>query len=58
MRFKHGGWAIDGALASVIKAYMCVRQQDPTASWLKSVYPNIKDQMMIIMTKFDVDTDG
>jgi hypothetical protein len=58
MRFGRGGWAIDGALACVIKAYLCVRQADPTGVWLKTVYPNIKDQMQIIMTKFDLDGDG
>ena len=47
-------WAIDGALACVIKAYLCVRQSDPKGSWLKTVWPNIKAQMEIIFSdKFD-----
>eukprot|EP00656_Telonema_subtile_P006667 TRINITY_DN13095_c0_g1_i1.p1 TRINITY_DN13095_c0_g1~~TRINITY_DN13095_c0_g1_i1.p1 ORF type:complete len:787 (+),score=161.65 TRINITY_DN13095_c0_g1_i1:3-2363(+) len=53
MRFKTGGWAIDGALASVIKTYLVVRQDDPDAAWLPTVWPNLKAQMEIIMSKFD-----
>ena len=53
MRYGEGGWAIDGALACVIKAYLCVRQADSKATWLPKVWPNIKAQMEIIFTKFD-----
>ena len=37
MRFGAGGWAIDGALACVIKSYLCVRQADPELKWLPQV---------------------
>eukprot|EP01050_Picozoa_sp_SAG11_P041312 SAG11_NODE_18446_length_491_cov_0.658163_2_plen_70_part_01 len=52
MRYGNG-WAIDGALACIIKAYLCVRQSDSKATWLPKVWPNIKVQMEILMTKFD-----
>ena len=53
MRYGMGGWAIDGALACVIKAYLCVRQGDPGVKWLPKVWPNVKAQVETIMTKFD-----
>ena len=53
MRYGEGGWAIDGALACVIKSYLCVRQSDSKGNWLPKVWPNIKAQMEIIFTKFD-----
>ena len=52
MRFG-SGWAIDGALAGVIKAYLVVRQADSDVKWLPTVWPNIKAQMAIILSKFD-----
>ena len=57
MRFGHG-WAIDGALACVIKTYLVVQQADSKASWLPTVWPNVKAQMAAIRAKFDVDADG
>jgi non-lysosomal glucosylceramidase len=45
--------AIDGALATVIKAYLSVRQSDSKATWLPKVWPNIKAQMAILLSKFD-----
>ncbi len=53
MRYGEGGWAIDGALACVIKSYLCVRQADSSHEFLKKVWPNIKVQMGIILSKFD-----
>lgn len=53
MRYGTGGWAIDGALACVIKAYLCCRQADSANTWLPSVWPNIKAQMELIFDKFD-----
>ena len=41
-----GGWAIDGSLASVIKAYLAMRQGDSSNAYLKKVWPNIKAQMV------------
>jgi uncharacterized protein (DUF608 family) len=58
MRFGTGGWAIDGAFACIIKAYLVVQQADGDVTWLPSVWPNIKLQMQIIMDKFDKDADG
>ena len=54
MRFGTGGWAIDGALANVIKTYIVVRQSDgDDLSFLKSVWPNVVLQMNYIQTNFD-----
>lgn len=53
MRYGAGGWAIDGALACVIKAYLCVRQTDSTKEFLSKVWPNVKAQMGIVMEGFD-----
>ena len=39
--------------ATVIKAYLSVRQSDSKATWLPKIWPNIKAQMEIILTKFD-----
>jgi hypothetical protein len=58
MRYGTGGWAIDGALANIIKAYLVVQQADSGVTWLPTVWPNVKAQMQAIQTKFDVDTDG
>ena len=58
MRFGRGGWAIDGALACIIKTYLVVRQNDPHATWLATVWKNVKDQMSYIMKTFDCDGDG
>jgi non-lysosomal glucosylceramidase len=57
MRFGTNGWAIDGALASVIKTYLVVQQADPTLEFLKHVWPNVKDQMALLSQNF-VDADG
>jgi len=54
MRFGEGGWAIDGALACVIKTYLVVRQADGKGTWLPKVWPNVKAQMAAIETKFDI----
>ena len=53
MRYGEGGWAIDGALACVIKTYLCVRQGDSKHEFLPKVWPNVKAQMGIILSKFD-----
>jgi len=58
MRYGTGGWAIDGALASVIKAYMCVRQSDSSKQWLATIWSNVKAQMDYIIEKFDTENDG
>lgn len=58
MRFGTGGWAIDGALACVIKTYLVVRQADNDSSWLSTVWPNVLKQMQYIMDTFDVSGDG
>jgi uncharacterized protein (DUF608 family) len=58
MRYGTGGWAIDGSLANIIKAYLVVQQADSGVTWLPTVWPNVKAQMNAIITKFDVDTDG
>mgnify|MGYP006162579369 CR=1 FL=1 len=47
MRFGEGGFAIDGALASVIKAYLVVRQADRALTFLPTIWPNIKAQMQV-----------
>ena len=52
MRYGQG-WAIDGALASCIKAYICVRQSDSSLSFLQKVWPNLKKQMDFLFDKFD-----
>jgi len=58
MRYGTGGWAIDGALACIIKTYLSVQQSDSNTTWLPTVWDNVKAQMEAIMTKFDVDGDG
>lgn len=57
MRHGAGGFAIDGSLASVIKAYLTTQQSDSALAWLPTVWPNIKVMMEIAMTKYD-DGDG
>lgn len=52
MRYGQG-WAIDGALASCIKAYICVRQSDSSLSFLRKVWPNVKKQMDFLFDEFD-----
>lgn len=49
--FGQGGFAIDGALACVIKVYLVVKQSDPNLTFLSSVWPNIKRQMEFILDK-------
>ena len=58
MRFGRGGWAIDGAFACIIKAYLVVQQADSQLSFLPMVWQNVKAQMDQIQAKFDVDGDG
>ena len=59
MRFGEGGWAIDGALACVIKTYLVVRQSDgKSCSFLKTVWSNVVVQMNYIQTTFDDQGDG
>ena len=41
-RYGTGGWAIDGALACIIKTYIVVRQADSDVSWLPNVWTNVK----------------
>jgi hypothetical protein len=55
MRFGQGGFAIDGSLASVIKTYLAVQQSDPECSFLRAVWPNIKNQMEMILKVLDRD---
>jgi len=50
------GWAIDGALANVIKTYLVVRQTG-NVSWLSKVWSNVLAQMKYIIDTFDVDGD-
>ena len=38
LRFGFGRFAIDGALACVIKSLLCVRQADPELTWLRQVW--------------------
>ena len=52
MRFGRQ-WAIDGALACVIKAFICVRQADSTLAFLRRVWPNVKHQMDFLYEEFD-----
>jgi hypothetical protein len=52
MRFG-SQWAIDGALACVIKAYISVRQADSKLTFLKRVWPNVKQQMDFLFAEFD-----
>jgi len=54
MRFGTGGWAIDGALACIIKTYLVVQQSDPALTFLNKVWSNVKDQMMQIQHHFDM----
>ena len=58
MRFGIGGFALDGALASVLKCYITVRQSDPQGEWLKTVWPNVRAQMELVINGFDVQHDG
>ena len=59
MRYGTSGWAIDGSLASIIKAYLVAQQDsDPSFEFLRGIWPNIKDQLQRIQTYFDVDDDG
>jgi uncharacterized protein (DUF608 family) len=44
-----GGFAIDGALACVIKVYLVVLRSDPALDFLKTVWPNVKRQMEAIL---------
>lgn len=53
MRFGEGGFALDGSLASVIKTFLVVQQADPTAEFLKSVWPNVKQQMGLVFKCID-----
>ena len=53
MRFGQGGWAIDGALACVLKTYLVVQQADSSLQFLTQVWPNVKDQMQRIQDYFD-----
>ena len=58
MRFGSGGWAIDGALACIIKTYLVVRQSDSALTFLPTVWPNVKDQLARIRANFDKVGDG
>eukprot|EP00039_Didymoeca_costata_P014944 m.247006 g.247006 ORF g.247006 m.247006 type:complete len:1001 (-) comp16124_c0_seq1:153-3155(-) len=58
MRFGNNGFAIDGALAGVIKTYLAVRMSDPELKFLTTVWPNVKDQMELMLKNFDTDGDG
>merc|ERR1719498_1862187 len=58
MRYGRDAFAIDGALASVIKTYLAVQMADSKLEWLPKVWPNVKNQMDIMFKKFDVDGDG
>eukprot|EP00931_Biecheleriopsis_adriatica_P045585 TRINITY_DN26102_c0_g1_i2.p1 TRINITY_DN26102_c0_g1~~TRINITY_DN26102_c0_g1_i2.p1 ORF type:complete len:944 (+),score=138.92 TRINITY_DN26102_c0_g1_i2:64-2895(+) len=58
MRYGLSGFAIDGALASIIKSYLCVLQSDGALEWLPKVWPSIKKMLIIVFEKFDVDGDG
>ena len=42
----------------IIKTYLVVQQNDPTVSWLPTVWANVKGQMLLIMSTKDVDGDG
>ena len=57
MRYGQG-FAIDGALAGVVKTYLVVQQADSDVSWLPTVWPNVKAQMEQALTKFDDQGDG
>jgi len=57
MRFGTGGWAIDGALAEIIKTLLVVQQSDPTLSFLGTVWANVKAQMDSIVA-LDTKADG
>lgn len=52
------GFAIDGALAGVLKTYLVVQQADSGATWLPTVWPNVKAQMESILANFDAQGDG
>lgn len=63
MRFGATGalnmrYAIDGALASVIKAYLAVQQSDADLSFLKQIWPNVKAQMALVRKDADTGDDG
>lgn len=58
MRFGIYGWAIDGALACIIKVYLVTRQADSNLTFLTSIWPNIKDQLERIQRYFDIHGDG
>lgn len=58
MRFGAFGYAIDGSLACVIKAFLTIQQADSNLKFLKVIWPNVKRQMEIIFENFDVDDDG
>ena len=58
MRYGTGGWAIDGALACIVKTFLVVRQADSSVKWLPSVWPNVKGQMDLVIAKFDTEGDG
>jgi hypothetical protein len=53
--FGEGGFAIDGALASVIKVYLVVLQSDPGFDFLGTVWPNIKRQMEALLDNKHID---
>jgi non-lysosomal glucosylceramidase len=57
MRFGQGGYAIDGNLANIIKAYLVVQQSDPKLEFLHIIWPNVQRQMDIVLTNF-LDCDG
>ena len=55
MRFGTGGWAIDGALACIIKTYLVVLNADSTLAFLPTVWANVKAQMLAIIKMADAD---
>jgi non-lysosomal glucosylceramidase len=58
MRYGTGGWAIDGALACVVKTYIVVRQADSALKFLPTVWANVKGQMDLVIKNFDIQGDG
>lgn len=46
-------FALDGALACVVKACICVRQADSKLTSLQRVWPNVKQQMDFVFAEFD-----
>ena len=52
------GWLGGWSAAHAHTLSLSQPQADSRVEWLPTVWPNVKDQMAVIMATFDVDGDG